>query len=99
MDNQHRKIVGYRELTQSDIDLMNRIKKAGRDLLELVDEVDKYIVDQYRQPNNNAENPETYAELDRLDMAEPFKWKELAKTDIQIGTMSLVRAVAQPTDC
>ena len=30
MDNQHRKIKGYRELSQSDIDLMNE----GKDLAE-----------------------------------------------------------------
>lgn len=29
MDNQHRKIAGYRELTQDDIDLMNRVKAVG----------------------------------------------------------------------
>lgn len=29
MDNQHRKISGYRELTQEDIDLMNRVKAKG----------------------------------------------------------------------
>lgn len=39
MENQHRKIVGYRELTQEDIDLMNRIKAAGRELLQLQVEV------------------------------------------------------------
>lgn len=35
MDNQHRKIAGYRELTQAEIDLMNRIKAKGAELLEL----------------------------------------------------------------
>lgn len=29
MDNQHRKISGYRELTQDEIDLMNEIKAKG----------------------------------------------------------------------
>lgn len=29
MDNQHRKISGYRELTQAEIDLMNKIKALG----------------------------------------------------------------------
>ena len=99
MDNQHRKIVGYRELTQADIDLMNRIKKAGRNLLELVDEVEGHLDAQYAFFNESNESPETHAQFDRLAIAEPFKWKELAKTDIQKGTMSLVRAVAQPTDC
>lgn len=35
MDNQHRKIAGYRELSQAEIDLMNRIKAKGAELLKL----------------------------------------------------------------
>lgn len=36
MENQHRKIVGYRELTQEDIDAMNAVKEKGKELGELV---------------------------------------------------------------
>ncbi len=32
MDNQHRKIKGYRELNQDEIDLMNEIKAKGEEL-------------------------------------------------------------------
>ena len=39
MENQHRKIAGYRELSQEEIDLMNLIKAAGADLLILVAEL------------------------------------------------------------
>lgn len=39
MDNQHRKITGYRELTQRDIDMMNKIKAKGAELDALVQEV------------------------------------------------------------
>jgi len=40
MDNQHRQITGYRELTQEDIDLMNKIKNTvGTVLDELVNEL------------------------------------------------------------
>lgn len=39
MDNQHRKINGYRELSQEDIDLMNEIKAKGAELEELVNKV------------------------------------------------------------
>ena len=35
MENQHRKITGYRELTNEEIDLMNRIKAKGKELLQL----------------------------------------------------------------
>lgn len=36
MDNQHRQIKGYRELSQQEIDLMNEIKSKGVELGELV---------------------------------------------------------------
>ncbi len=35
MDNQHRKISGYRELSQEEVDLMSRIKAKGAELLQL----------------------------------------------------------------
>lgn len=37
MDNQHRKIRGYRELTQAEVDAMNRIKEKGEEIGLLVD--------------------------------------------------------------
>lgn len=37
MDNQHRKIKGYRELNQAEIDVMNAIKQKGAELGELVE--------------------------------------------------------------
>lgn len=36
MENQHRQIKGYRELSQQEIDLMNQIKSIGAELGELV---------------------------------------------------------------
>lgn len=39
MDNQHRQIKGYRELDQSEIDLMNRIKSQGALLGDLTSEL------------------------------------------------------------
>lgn len=36
MENQHRKISGYRELTEHEIALMNQIKKHGEALDDLV---------------------------------------------------------------
>lgn len=35
MENQHRQIKGYRELIKEEIDLMNRIKEKGQELLVL----------------------------------------------------------------
>jgi hypothetical protein len=39
MDNQHKKISGYRDLSQEEIDLMNKIKAAGEQLGSLVSEL------------------------------------------------------------
>ena len=37
MDNQHRRIKGYRELTEDEIAIMNEIKRFGEILGQLVD--------------------------------------------------------------
>ncbi|MEW8253733.1 MAG: hypothetical protein AB2747_05225 [Candidatus Thiodiazotropha taylori] len=39
MDNQHRKIKGYRELNQEEIDLINEIKTMGAEIGDLVDKL------------------------------------------------------------
>ena len=39
MENQHRQIKGYRELSQVEIDLMNEIKTKGVELGELVNKL------------------------------------------------------------
>ena len=39
MENQHRQIKGYRELSQVEIDLMNEIKTKGAELGELVNKL------------------------------------------------------------
>ena len=41
MDNQHRKISGYRELNEVEITLMNAIKEQGKSLGALVDDLRK----------------------------------------------------------
>ena len=37
MDNQHRYIKGYRELTQAEIDLVNQIKNMGESIGGMLD--------------------------------------------------------------
>lgn len=39
MDNQHRKISGYRELSQQEIDAMNAIKEVGGNVGFLLDKL------------------------------------------------------------
>lgn len=39
MENQHRKIKGYRELTQPEIDLMNQVKEQGLALEAIINKL------------------------------------------------------------
>lgn len=39
MENQHRHIKGYRELTPEDIKLMNEVKEKGAELGELIEKL------------------------------------------------------------
>lgn len=96
MENQHRKIKGYRELSQVEIDLMNRIKAKGAELLELQAElVEKLHADQQGLAGGSPSECQV-SEFNRFQAAEPLRWASIGKTDIQTGIMALVRAVAQP---
>lgn len=44
MENQHRQIKGYRELSQSEIDAMNEIKSKGIELGELVFPLGQFVL-------------------------------------------------------
>ena len=115
MENQHRKIKGYRELSQEEIDLMNRIKEKGAELLQLTaelqgrlstDEEVKLVaalrsVAGHKSMEDVPYNQHTGAtdeciEYRRFYAAEPQRWAEIGKTNIELGIMALVRAVAQP---
>jgi hypothetical protein len=89
MENQHRKISGYRELSQTEIDLMNQIKSIGEVLEGTIARVWEHIDTQYASRDE--------AEQARLDKADPMRWIIKATDDLQVGLMELTRAVAQPT--
>jgi hypothetical protein len=86
MENQHRKIKGYRELNQSEIDLMNRIKAKGEELQGLLDECRS-------EDDIEGKNGD---ELHDAALDEASRWRAIAKTHLQQGLMALVRSVAKP---
>lgn len=96
MENQHRKINGCRELSKEEIDLMNRIKEKGSDMLALQEELVLMLAMQ-KDVKSTTENAEETEEFFRFQAAEPLRWASIGKTDIQTGIMALVRAVAQPS--
>lgn len=82
MDNQHRKISGYRELNEDEIQLMNAIKNLGPILQEVIKAVERSI----EADNVNHGSPD----------AEAYRWVSIGKTHLQQGLMALTRAVARP---
>ena len=106
MDNQHRKIDGYRELSQAEIDMMNTIKAMGPQMEELLAKVGEHLA-QCRQPAlteadaladlEGRPRPDFNMTRARIDRAQPERWAAIARTHFQEGLMALTRAVAQPT--
>lgn len=45
MDNQHKKISGYRDLTQAEIDAMNQVKEVGLAVKALVEHIETLDAD------------------------------------------------------
>lgn len=99
MENQHRKITGYRELTQAEIDLMNEIKQKGEEFRALCEKVRAHVTGQHELLAQAQETvgvdsgPETL----RLLQADPYTWLSGAQYGMQTALMALTRAVAQPT--
>ena len=93
MDNQHRKIIGYRERDQEEIDLMNRVKALGPAIESVLVDVQEFIKNQ-KTRGSAFEQEEVLA---RHEDATPERFAALAKTDFQTPLMYLTRSVAQPT--
>ena len=94
MDNQHRKIEGYRELSQEEINLINRIKIHGAKTEQLIKDVEVHLIKQHKEANE-VEDTET---LMRYVSANPLRFIELSQDNFQTALMQLTRAVAQPTN-
>lgn len=92
MDNQHRKISGYRELGAVEIALMNDIKSAGPQLAALCRRVSHHLIEQQEAALRADGNAESH----RLENADPHHWVRVGTTQLQQGLMALTRAVAQP---
>ena len=87
MKNQHTKIKGYRDLAQEEIDLINEAKDLEARCLAFHRKVDKHLDEQCDISD---------AEYCRVNEASAHRWHAIARTDIEIGFMALVRSIAQP---
>lgn len=97
MDNQHRKITKYRELTQEEVDLMNEIKAKEAEIEQLQLKIEAHVQRQaYYANNSEVDHPDHEAVRDRHAEAKPFTWLADSELTMKKAFMSLVRAVAQP---
>ena len=94
MKDQHKKIKGYRDLSQQEIDLMNKIKAHAEKTKELLDEVEEMRYDTHCALNNCPD--ETVSGLNQEQIQESIRSCNLAKQHLQTGQMWFVRAVALP---
>jgi len=86
--DQHKQIKGYRDLSQEEIDLMNKIKALAEQVGELVSEV---------ASKNDWLNQKDVSIADKQVYDDAVDWANNAKTNLQVGFMQLTRAVAKPT--
>ena len=86
MENQHRKIKGYRDLSQEEIDLMNRIKEHGEKTKHLLQELNEMRCNQVVVRGSE----------EARQIGESLRCLEFAKGNLQTGFMWFVRAVALP---
>lgn len=103
MTKQRLRITGARDLTEHEIEQINRIKAAEKVLLDELAAIAASLTMQHQNKrgeaqrifamhNGNAER----AELQRFEAAEPFWWITKGKRDIQIGVTAAIRAIEQP---
>lgn len=90
MENQHREIKGYRELSPAEIAVMNKVKAHAEVTAALIREVHQLNSVRFNTP---TPAPSVYAEQN----GESNRWAALAKTQLQQGYMALVRSIALPT--
>lgn len=105
MDNQHKHIKGYRDLSQADIDLMNCIEAHAEETRVLVLAVREAVMPAIEALPATTPAPGEVAQP--VEMVEgaiygghdlgPFRWVCLADDHLQQGYMALTRAVARPT--
>ncbi len=88
MDNQHRKITGYRELTKHEVSLMNEVKAEGQRIKDIIDRLEAYRIAQL--------DSGTESELTAEQIIESSRCLAIAQNQLQTGCMWLTRSIALP---
>ena len=85
MDNQHKHIKGYRDLSAKEIELMNEGKALAEKCGEYIEKLRAYI-----PPGDEPADHEPGGMLDQ-------RWISIGATDLQRGFMAVIRGIARPS--
>jgi hypothetical protein len=96
VDNQNRKIFGYRDLSQEEIELINRVKTLGLHMEGILADITRHIASQRTCANSDVVVNNDPKIFNRLENATPERFLSIARTDFQTGLMAATRAVGQP---
>ena len=96
MDNQHKLIAGYRDLTEDEIALMNEVKVKAAEVGTLVEKLRE------RLPAFKMDGePVQVGDQTLIGVSEGAyetdRWMTIGTDHLQQGFMALTRAVARPT--
>lgn len=86
MENQHRKIQGYRDLSAEEVAAMNKVKATSAGVGAICLE----LRGQFQQmPVGTVE--------ERAERLEALRWLEAGELQLQQGFMAITRGIARPT--
>lgn len=91
MDNQHQKIVDYRDLSQAEIDLMNEGKALAEQCGEFIKKLRRYVPENMEGPVGG--DSVAFAPGATLDQ----RWISIGCTHLQEGWMAVTRGITKPT--
>ena len=97
MDNQHKLINGYRDLTAEEIALMNEVKAKAEEVGQLVEKLREKLAPVEADMAPVQVGGETVMAVVGFESFEAQRWLTIGQDHLQQGFMALTRAVARPT--
>lgn len=83
-------ISGYRNLSQTEVDLINRVKEHAEQTRNLLHEVHQHVETVVAADRAAGEAPQSV-------VTSSGRWLSIGQTDLQTGYMAVIRAIARPT--
>ena len=96
MDNQHKLITGYRDLTEDEIALMNEVKAKAAEVGVLVEKLRERLPAFKMDGEPIQLGDQTLIGVSE-EAYETDRWMTIGTDHLQQGFMALTRAVARPT--